>query len=312
MSSKETVRRFVKRVLPKPARELYRRLATGYSCDDFPGMISIEERQFYSRCSKEKKGDLGSIVDLGCWMGATTAALANGLTSNGAGLPPTEVIHAYDQFLWQPWMDYVKDQTFGVYESGESFLPEARRRVAGYGKLIQMHAADLTRFEWAGGPIKILLVDAMKSSELAKAITMNFFPSLLTGALLIHQDYKHYFTPWIHVLQYRLKDYCAFIHSVPHSGTVCFRILSPIPLETIHEAADLTSVEDKEVEAAIGYSLSLVGTEGAENIGAAHVMHYLHNNNHIKAREIHRQYAARGMADRGDMQVVEDRLRGLG
>ena len=71
-------------------------------------------------------------------------------------------------------------------------------------------------------------------------------------------------------------------------------------------------MEDKEVEAAIGYSLLLVGTEGAENIGAAHVMHYLHNNNHIKAREIHRQYAARGMADRGDMQVVEDRLRGLG
>ena len=49
------------------------------------------------------------------------------------------------------------------------------------------------------GPIKILLVDAMKSSELAKAITMNFFPSLLEGVLLIHQDYKHYFTPWIHV-----------------------------------------------------------------------------------------------------------------
>ena len=47
-------------------------------------------------------------------------------------------------------------------------------------------------------------------------------------------------------------------------------------------------MEDKEVEAAIGYSLSLslVGTEGAENIGAAHVMHYLHNSNHIKAREI--------------------------
>jgi hypothetical protein len=40
-------------------------------------------------------------------------------------------------------------------------------------------------------------------------------------------------------------------------------------------------------------------------------MHYLHTKNHIKAREIHRQYAARGMADRGDMQVVEDRLRGL-
>ena len=167
MSSKDTVRRFVKRVLPKPARELYYKLATGYSCDDFPGMISVAERQFYSRCAKKKKGDFGCIVDLGCWMGATTVALANGLTSNAAGLPSTEVIHAYDQFLWEPWMDFIKGRAFGIYESGESFLPEARRRVARYGKLIRMHAADLTRTEWAGGPIKILLVDVMKVGFLA-------------------------------------------------------------------------------------------------------------------------------------------------
>lgn len=312
MSSKDAVRGFVKRVLPKPARELYKTLATGYSCDDLPGMISVAERQFYSRCATEKKGDSGAIVDLGCWMGATTAALAHGLTSNGAGLTSTEVINAYDQFVWQPWMDECRDQIFGIYEPGESFLPEARRRVARYGNLVRLHAADLTRAAWAGGPIKILLVDAMKSSELAKAITMTFFPSLFTGAFLIHQDYKHYFTPWIHVLQYRLKNYCAFMQNVPRSGTVCFRILSPIPVETIHEAVDLNSVDDEEVEAAIAYSLSLIGTEGAENVAAAHVMHYLHAKNHIKADEIHRQYAARGMADRGEMQNVEYLLRRLG
>jgi hypothetical protein len=59
---------------------------------------------------------------------------------------------------------------------------------------------------------------------------MNFFPSLLTGALLIHQDYKHTFTPWIHVLQYRLKDSCAFMHSVPQNQTVCFRIFDNMQL----------------------------------------------------------------------------------
>jgi hypothetical protein len=311
MSSKDTVRQFVKRVLPQPARELYRKLMTDHSWDDFPGMISLAERRFYSRCVIEKKGDSGSIVDLGCWMGATTVALAHGLTSNRSGLSSTEVIDAYDRFVWQPWMDEFRAQTFGIYEPGESFFPEARRRVARYSNLIRLHAADLTRTEWAGGPIKILLVDAMKSSELAKAITMSFFPSLLTGALLVHQDYKHYFTPWIHVLQYRLKNYCAFTHNVPQSGTVCFRISSPIPAETIHEAADLTSVEDKEVESAIAYSLSCVGTEGAESVAAAHVMHYLHANNHIKAREIHREYAARGMTDRGDMQIVEYLLQRL-
>jgi hypothetical protein len=275
-------------------------------------MISIPERQFYSRCAREKKGDSGSIVDLGCWMGATTVALANGLASKGAGLPSTEVIDAYDRFVWQPWMDECKDYIFGIYEPGESFLPEARRRVASYSNLIRLHAADLTRTEWTGGPIKILLVDAMKTSELAKAITMNFFPSLFTGALLIHQDYKHWFTSWIHVLQYRLKDYCAFMHSVPQSGTVCFRILRPIPLEAIHEAVDLTSVGDKEVEAAMAYSLSFVGTEGADAVAAAHIMHYLHADNHIKAREIQRKYAARGMADGKEMQTVEHRMRGLG
>jgi hypothetical protein len=312
MKSKDTLRQFVKRVLPKPAVDLCRKVATDHSWDDFPGMITIAERRFYSRCVSEKKGDSGAIVDLGCWMGATTVALAHGLTSNGTGVASTEVIDAYDQFLWQAWMDAFREQTFGIYEPGESFLPEARRRVARHSNLVRLHAADLTSTEWAGGPIKILLVDAMKSSELAKAIAMSFFPSLVAGALLIHQDYKHYYTPWIHVLQYRLKNYCAFTHNVPRSGTACFRLSTPIPVKTIHEAVDFTSVEDKEVEAAIAYSLSCVGTEGAESVAAAHVMHYLHAKNHTRAHEIHREYAARGLTDRGDMQIVEQLLQGLG
>jgi hypothetical protein len=265
------------------------------------------------RDAQERKGAISgpsSIWAVG--LGATTFALAHGLTSDRADVPSTEAINAYDRFVWELWMDGFRSQIFGIYETGESFLPEARRRVARHSHSIRLHAADLTRTLWAGGPIKILLVDAMKSSELAKAIAMNFFPSLLTGSLLIHQDYKHYFTPWIHVLQYRLRNYCAFTRNVPQSATVCFRILSPIPAETIHEAADLTFLEDKEVEAAIAYSLSLVGTEGAENIAAAHVMHYLHANNHIKAREIHRKYAARDMADREEMQNVGYLLRRLG
>ena len=70
------------------------------------------------------------------------------------------------------------------------------------------------------GPIKILLVDAMKSAKPAPANSRKFFPSLTANAALIQQDYKHYYTPWIHVLQHRLRSYCTFTYSVPQSSTV--------------------------------------------------------------------------------------------
>src|SRR5215470_823789 len=68
----------------------------------------------------------GRIVDLGCWFGATTLALAQGVSDSAhAGKHPP--IEAYDRFVWEDWMTYVA-QGLGVpwkFNPGDDFLPVA-------------------------------------------------------------------------------------------------------------------------------------------------------------------------------------------
>src|SRR6266853_262637 len=76
----------------------------------------------------------GSIIDLGCWLGATTIALARGLAQNTLARD-RRVVEGIDRFVWQPWMNTVTAQ-LGVrlpYRVGEEFLKDVERGVAPYG-----------------------------------------------------------------------------------------------------------------------------------------------------------------------------------
>lgn len=137
MSSGGLTRELAKKILPHSAQEFYRTWRKLSTPDPYPGMITAAERSFYSRCAASMAAEAGCVVDLGCWMGATTAALAEGLSS--AATPNDQnLIHAYDLFTWHPWMDVYGGLVFGVYEEGESFLPEARRRLSAYRNLIRL------------------------------------------------------------------------------------------------------------------------------------------------------------------------------
>lgn len=174
-----------------------------------------------------------------------------------------------------------------------------------------MIPADLGQYEWSGGPIKILLVDAMKNEELAIRIPRNFFPSLVPGSLLIHQDFKHYYTSWIHVLQYQLRPYFRFYRSVP-SGTVAFEVLASIPREAVDRATEFATIPDDETEASFRHSLELVGPDERANIAAAHVMHYLHLKRKERASQIVELYRPAGMLDKGEFPQALNLLNQIG
>jgi hypothetical protein len=216
-----SLRSAVKRVIgstgPKPAHVP----GNGVPKADIPGMVSSDEMAFFTESAARYVGREGAIVDLGCWLGSTSIALAQGILSNRSEADNgNEKVFGLDRFQWEGWMP--ADIPYCVYEPGDSFLPEARRVVREYGGgRVELIQADLGVYEWSGGAIKILLVDAMKNEDLAIQIPRNFFPSLVPGSLLIHQDFKHYYTSWIHVLQYQLRQYFRFYRSVGW-GTVAF------------------------------------------------------------------------------------------
>jgi hypothetical protein len=264
-----------------------------------PGMVSVEEMVFFSESAGRYFGKEGAIVDLGCWLGSTSVALAQGVLSQGSGANnENERVFGVDMFKWEGWMP--EQIPYCVYQSGDSFLPEARRVVRDHGGgQVELIEADLELYRWTGGPIKILLVDAMKNEELAIQIPRNFFPSLAAGSLLIHQDFKHYYTSWIHVLQYQLRQYFRFYKSV-RWGTVAFEVVAPVPRAAVDRATAFTAMPDDETDASFRYSLDLVRPEERANIAAAHVMHYVHLKRKDRASETVDIYRSLGLLDKGE------------
>jgi hypothetical protein len=258
-------------------------------------MIKPSEADFFTECTRGPLVSGGSIVDLGCFMGSTAIALARGIIESGRR---DEVI-AYDLFSWAKWMD--GSPTYGIYRPGDCFLPEARRYARDHGGgVISVHRADLCTFEWDGGPISLLLVDAMKSSEVAEQIVRTFYPALLPGAVLIHQDFKHYWTGWIHVLQYRFRDCFRLLRSVPEGGTVAFALESAIDPNEARARSELGSVSDEEIDDAFHYSLGLLPRDETTNVSAAHVMLFHHLGRHDQARSRLMKYRALGLDQGGE------------
>ena len=271
---------------------------------EIPGMVTSAEMDFFRESAARYAGKEGAIVDLGCWLGATSIALAQGLLDHGSQADNrTEKVFGFDRFVWEEWMP--AHIPSGHYHAGESFLPEARRLVSDHGgDRIELIQADLTLFEWRDGPIKILLVDAMKSESIASQITTSFFPSLMPGGLLIHQDFKHYYTSWIHVIQHRLRRYFRLDASVPRSATVAFEVIAPVPKEVVDQATDLSTIPDDEVAASFRYSLDLVGPDDCVNVAAAHVMQYVHLGRKDRALETLETYRSLIMSDNSEFPKV--------
>ena len=267
------------------------------------GMTSKPEQNYFRHYAQNLFTGEGEIVDLGCWLGSTTIPLAKGLAQNprGAG----RRIHAYDLFVWEKWMDPFLPGCAREYRVGESFLDEFQTRTRAFADRIEVHPGDLQKLGWSGGPIEFLLADAMKSWELAAFVVAHFFPKLLPGGgILVHQDFKHYYTSWIHPIQHRLRDYFSFEHDVPDSGSAVFRLRRPLDLD-LGWLADVRSFSDREIDDAFAWSLSLVGPQSAPNIAAAKVMHFIHLDRPADARRALDGFVRQGLSLDSDLGACE-------
>lgn len=284
-------------------RSLLRRLIQGAPAEQAPaalttlvGMTTNEERLYYAEAIQKIRSLPGAVVDLGCWMGSTTLSLVHGLEEAGC---KDEIVYGFDRFIWDDWMDEYLPVVACEYAHGESFLPEVRRRVKAHGHRVRLVPADLTTYAWKDGPIKLLLVDAMKTWVLGSSITRSFFPSLVPGALVVHQDYKCYDTPWIALIQYRLRDLFNFTHGVRRGCTVAFELKQTIPLERVNAAADFTAVTAEEIEAAVNWSAELLGEPGRGWMAGCHIMYHLFVKDAAGARRIADGYLNSGIKRHG-------------
>ena len=271
----------------------------------------MAEQRYFRTYAREQYRGVGEIVDLGCLLGSTTIPLASGLAQSARVDRKHARIHAYDLFEWYPWMSSL---SFGrTYEPAESFLDEFKRRTARHADLIKIYPGDVQTIGWHRAPIEFLLVDLSKSFELCDYIYRIFFPHLIVGeSLVLEQDYKHFYTPWLHLLHYRLRNHFA-LHANIDGCSVVFRTVKRVDPASM-PMTDLKMASEAELDEAYSYSLSLIGSgKGWQqaNIVASRVMFYLHLGRVHEARAAFDRFVAEGYTLSSDLTVCQNHLREL-
>jgi hypothetical protein len=171
-----------------------------------PTMLSKSERRLlYSLARDYAHGD-AAIVDAGCFLGGSTAALLAGVRDRAeqwAG-PPVE---SYDLFRVEAFTleKFFADEP--DVHIGDSFRDRFAAHVARFDVPHVVHEADITEVGWSGGPIDVLFLDVLKSWEINDAVLRDFFPLLVPGrSVIVHQDYGWGEHPWIPITVELMRD----------------------------------------------------------------------------------------------------------
>jgi hypothetical protein len=271
------------------------------------GATTPEERAFCEWYARAAYRGAGAIVDLGSWLGSTTLPLARGMSHRDRRRGTR--IHAYDRFIWEEWMTEFAEAS-GVrldYRPGDDFRRTFEDALGPHLRLVDIHTADLCVERWSGGPIELIVIDAMKSWELAENILRQFLTHLAGGGVIFHQDFAHYYTPWIHLIGYRLRDHFTIFYDVPKSDAVAFRLRRSLDRVDAAVLASPNSYGPEEVTAAFRHSRGLVRADKHAAISAAEAMFYVNLGDLERASEVLRSSAHLGPAD--DLAAVERLLR---
>lgn len=265
------------------------------------GMTSNGEQAHYTETSRSMASVMGYIVDLGCWMGSTTISLVRGCID----FIDTQKIVAIDRFVWEGWMDYTIGECDN-YKAGDDFMPEFIRRMGDYLKHITVIKANLVSYAWSGDPIKILLIDAMKTERLSENISREFYPSLIHDSIVIHQDFKHHYHSWIFVLHYRLREYFIPIFEASDSTTVSFKLVKQIPVEIIADLPRFCYISDQEIDDVFNWVESIL--RPGSNIIAARAMTYVHLKKFDKVDEVLSKYSRKYSEENQAIKDVKSRI----
>lgn len=185
-----------------------------------PTMLSKSERRLLYSLARDYCSTNGAIVDAGCFLGGSTAALLAGVRDRAE--PLTRPVESYDLFRVEEFTipKFFDDRSVRV---GDSFRPRFDANVARFDVPHVVHEGDITELGWSGGPIDVLFLDLLKSWEINDAVLRDFFPSLVPGrSVIVHQDYGWGDTPWIPITVELMRDSLVLIDWMEWGSHVFF------------------------------------------------------------------------------------------
>lgn len=190
-----------------------------------PTMLAADECAFYHWLTKTWMQGAGDVVDLGAFIGGSTARLAAG---HADARRPGQV-HCYDRFTSDETTKarILYRQGIAPFE-GNDIYPLSRELLSPWSDRITFHRGEIELLGWSGGPIELLVVDAFKKAGQSDTMTAQFFPELIPDvSLIVHQDFLHWSQPWLAAQMHLLGD---AVEPVAHArdDTVAFLVRAPM------------------------------------------------------------------------------------
>jgi hypothetical protein len=251
-------------------------------------MLSDEEKQYLTWLTAERFEGWGAVVDLGPWLGSSSAALAEGLRRQGS----TARVQSYDLFKWD--REYMSAIAAEDLEPGDDFRPLFMREVGEYASMIDAHKEDVSRMRWSGGPIEILFVDVAKTWDLTNAVFRGFGHALVPGrSRVVLQDFRHHSTHWLPLVFDSRPDLWTEAEAVEDGWTVTF-----IPQKQLDGPDGITS----------DYSEESFSFETAEQLMRARMARESDRNSGLLLRSLYRKALLDGepaVCDRLRRELVE-------
>jgi hypothetical protein len=228
-----------------------------------PTMLSKDERRLLYGLARDYASGDGAIVDAGCFLGGSTAALLAGVRDRPSGWrgPPLE---SYDLFRVEAFTVAKFFANERGLKVGDSFRPRFDGHVARFDLPHVVHEGDITELGWSGGAIDVLFLDVLKSWEINDAVLRDFFPALVPGrSVIVHQDYGWGDNPWIQVTVELMRDSLVLIDWMEW-GSHLFFVEKELPVDVLENGVaslDLDmkiEVLDQAIERADGWVRGMV------------------------------------------------------
>lgn len=234
-------------------------------------MTTDAERECYYRLAKEGAGK-GAIVELGAWMGASTAYIAGGVRDSGVA----QKVQVYDKFQSKP--GHIRKVKEFYSKRGISKAPVGPCLMTFHenlGRLMEYvdpHQGLIEKLKWDGEPISVLITDAPKRVPQISPVLTTFRKALQPGSIMAWQDFCHFPSYEIPACLYRIRDHIEFVEAVVPGTTLVFRVKSQWNRsEVSHAALDIGTWTFDEIVDAWSYWLGFVAPEKASlfSCGAA-------------------------------------------
>lgn len=251
-----------------------------------PAMLSEEEKKYLVWTTAEAFEGWGAVVDLGPWLGGSTASLAEGLRRRGV----SNKVECFDTFRWV--RGYMSSHDLPDLPDDADFMHLFLQQVSPYQEWISPHRQDLSNFAWDEGPIEILFVDAAKTWTLTNSILSGFGPALVPGrSRVILQDFRHHRTHWLSLIFDSRMDVWRERETVREGWTVTFT-----PLKPLFGPAGIHS----------DYSEESFPLASADQLLRARMARETGENRHLIHRILYRKYLIEG--DLAGAREVKDEL----